>query len=83
MDGNTDETEGRVEVYHNGVWGTIWSIIDATVVCKELGYARAIASPNYGAFGTGTGPVSEHIRSSTMNAGMYLYRRIILTCIPN
>lgn len=63
VDGNTGPSEGRVEVYYNGTWGTIchdsWSIVDASVVCSELGYARAIAAPDYGAFGVGTGPVSE------------------------
>ena len=62
MDGNVGELEGRVEIYYNGTWGTIchthWTIDDATVVCRELGYARAIAAPDYGAFGRGTGPVS-------------------------
>lgn len=62
MDGNAHQLDGRVEVYHNGLWGTIchtnWSIVDASVVCRELGYARAIAASNYGAFGAGTGPVS-------------------------
>ena len=62
MDGNVGELEGRVEIYYNGTWGTVchthWTIDDATVVCRELGYARAIAAPDYGAFGTGTGPVS-------------------------
>ncbi|XP_064385063.1 deleted in malignant brain tumors 1 protein-like isoform X2 [Halichondria panicea] len=53
--------EGRVEVYHDGVWGTVchdhWSVDDANVVCKELGYAHAIAYPDYSAFGTGTGQI--------------------------
>ncbi|XP_062462381.1 macrophage receptor MARCO [Pezoporus occidentalis] len=37
---------GRVEILHRGSWGTIcddgWSTQDATVVCRMLGYTRAI-----------------------------------------
>ncbi len=53
--------EGRVEVFHDGVWGTVcddhWSIEDAEVVCRELGYQRALDAAGYGTFGTGTGTV--------------------------
>ena len=37
------EQEGRVEVCHDGVWGSIcdegWDKTDAHIVCQQLGYA--------------------------------------------
>ena len=54
MDGNS-VMEGRVEVYHDGLWGSIcddgWDINDATVACHQLGYARAIAALEFAVFG--------------------------------
>jgi deleted-in-malignant-brain-tumors protein 1 len=59
--GSERENEGRVEVYHSDIWGTIcddfWSLADAVVVCKQLGYPTALDFPQYSAYGQGSGMI--------------------------
>ncbi|XP_012249478.1 uncharacterized protein LOC100742970 isoform X2 [Bombus impatiens] len=53
--------EGRVEVRHHGIWGTVcdddFSIATATVICRSLGYGGPATSKKDGYFGPGEGPI--------------------------
>ena len=55
MVGGRDDSEGRVEVFHLGTWGTVcddgFGGDDAAIVCAELGFpgtSEAVSSRNYG-----------------------------------
>ncbi|XP_035659357.1 neurogenic locus Notch protein-like [Branchiostoma floridae] len=59
--GGSGSHEGRVEVFHNGQWGTVcddfWEIDDAHVVCRQLGYPGADEAKTNAFFGEGTGRI--------------------------
>ncbi|KAF4115456.1 galectin-3-binding protein A [Onychostoma macrolepis] len=54
-------SSGRVEVYHDGQWGTVcddgWELAEAQVVCHQLGFPGAISVTPGGQYGEGSGPI--------------------------
>ena len=55
-----DDYQGRVEVCHNNVWGTVcddhWSINDGRVTCRQLGL-RFVGVVSNAYFGQGRGQI--------------------------
>ena len=59
LSGGDDELSGRVEIYWNGIWGTVcddfWTLPDARVVCHQLGYRDARRATRNAVHGVGIG----------------------------
>ena len=59
--GGSTSYEGRVEVYHNGEWGTVcdngWDLNDAQVVCRQLGYDLTVNARSNAYYGQGSGQI--------------------------
>lgn len=59
--GGATSYQGRVEIFYDGVWGTIchdhWEMPEANVVCRQLGFERASEALRSAAFGEGSGVI--------------------------
>lgn len=55
--GDTRSDRGRVEIYINGEWGTVcddlWTLVNARVVCRQLGFQHALKAAKNSEFGEG------------------------------
>ena len=85
--GGQSNTEGRVEIFVDGQWGTIcddyWGYTDAEVVCRQLGLPVSGAQAlSYAHFGQGEGPIildnvhctgNEAYISDCQNNGLFIH----------
>ncbi|MEQ2264666.1 hypothetical protein XENORESO_015630 [Xenotaenia resolanae] len=59
--GSESPSEGRVEVYHDGKWGTVcddnWDMAEAQVVCRQLNFPGAKSTVIGKDYGQATGPI--------------------------
>lgn len=81
--GANSTVEGRVEVLHDGIWGTIcddsFDMMDAKVICRQLKLGKAVEALGRAKYGMGTGQIwiddlrcvgtERNIRHCKMKAG--------------
>ncbi|CAH1277686.1 DMBT1, partial [Branchiostoma lanceolatum] len=61
LENGRSANEGRLEIFFNGKWGTVcshgWTLVDANVVCRQLGYPCADITTTWASHGEGTGRI--------------------------
>ena len=61
LNGSSNTYSGRVEYCYNGIYGTVcddeWSLQDANVACRQLGFVGARRAYGSAYFGPGEGPI--------------------------
>uniref|UniRef100_A0A669D465 SRCR domain-containing protein n=1 Tax=Oreochromis niloticus TaxID=8128 RepID=A0A669D465_ORENI len=59
--GSKNVSEGRVEIYHDGKWGTVcddnWDMADARVLCRQLNFPGARSIVTGKDYGQAPGPI--------------------------
>ena len=83
--GANSTVEGRVEVFHDGEWGTVcddsFDLNDAHVICRQLKLGRGVEARSRAKYGQGTGKIfiddlqctgtERNIKNCQMRAGKY------------
>ena len=85
--------EGRVEILHSGVWGTIcdhdWELADAKVVCRMFGFSGALRAVTNAFYGRGNGTVwLDHVEctgteSSLVNCSHNSFGTVDSDCLDH
>ncbi|XP_054892010.1 galectin-3-binding protein B [Poeciliopsis prolifica] len=61
LSGSESPSEGRVEIYHDGKWGTVcddnWDMAEAQVVCRQLNFLGAKSVVVGKDYGKASGPI--------------------------
>ena len=66
-------------MFYNNMWGTVcddsWDLHDAQVVCRQLGFTRALSAPGSSRFGAGSGQIWLDDVACTGNENSLVYCR--------
>jgi hypothetical protein len=84
LTGGKSNSEGIIEIKYLGIWGTIcndgWDMNDAKVVCKQMGYSKAVSkSLTYSAKpSSGTAPAITRLqcRGTELSIALCAYQTL-------